>query len=58
MKMERKGFRYNLTVKKIREYQKIPIEKRLIWLYQGNILRSSYSKKIVATQNKFRDALI
>jgi hypothetical protein len=49
-----KGFGYRLAIKKIHEYQKMPIEKRLVWLYQGNLLRKFYPKKIVRLQDKFR----
>lgn len=49
-----KGFGYRLMIKKIREYQKIPLEKRLIWLYQGNLLRMAYPKRIIELQDRFR----
>lgn len=58
MKNKNSGFGYHLTLKKIREYQKIPIEKRLVWLYQGNLLRKSYPKRIIELQNKFREGKI
>lgn len=54
MKTITKGFNYHLTLKKIREYQKVPIEKRLMWLYQGNLLRKAYPKRIIELQDKFR----
>ncbi|MDI6758255.1 MAG: hypothetical protein QMD94_01050 [Candidatus Omnitrophota bacterium] len=38
----------------IREYQKTPIEKRLLWLYQLNLLRKAYPKRIIELQDKFR----
>ncbi|MCM8801173.1 MAG: hypothetical protein NC912_04070 [Candidatus Omnitrophica bacterium] len=53
-----KGFDYYLDSKIIREYQKIPIEKRLIWLYQLNLLRKGYPKRIIELQDKFREGKI
>lgn len=58
MKIKDNGFGYYLSLKKIREYQKIPIEKRLIWLYQGNLLRKAYPKRIIELQNRFREGKI
>lgn len=52
------GFSYHVVMKKIREYQRIPLEKRLLWLYQGNILRKFYPKRIIELQNKFREGKI
>ena len=52
------GFGYYLTIKKIREYQKMPLDKRLLWLYQANLLRKSYPKKIIELQDKFREGKI
>ena len=54
MKTELKGFNYHLSLKKIRQYQKIPLEKRLTWLLQGNLLRKSYPKRVIELQDKFR----
>jgi hypothetical protein len=48
------GFRYSVSMKKIKEYQSIPLEKRLLWLYQGNILRKYYPKKSIKIQEKLR----
>jgi len=49
-----KGFSYSLSLEKIRNYRKISLEKRLQWLYYGNILRNGYPKRIVRLQDKFR----
>lgn len=54
MKTQGKGFSYDVDIKMIREYQKIPLEKRLVWLYQLNLLRKSYPKRIIELQDKFR----
>ncbi len=54
MKVKNKGFGYQVSQKMIREYQRIPIEKRLLWLYQLNLLRKSYPKRIINLQDKFR----
>lgn len=51
---EEKGFSYFVSMKKIREFQKIPIEKRLAWLYEGNKLRKYYPQKTIEIQEKFR----
>lgn len=58
MKTENSGFGYHLTLKRIREYQRMPIEKRLVWLYQGNLLRKAYPKRIIELQDKFREGKI
>ena len=55
---ENVGFGYRLSIKTIREYQKKPIEKRLLWLYQGNLLRKLYPKRIIELQDKFRQGKI
>ncbi|MCM8779475.1 MAG: hypothetical protein NC898_05715 [Candidatus Omnitrophica bacterium] len=52
------GFAYHLSIKKIRAYQKMPLEKRLAWLYQGNLLRKAYPRRIIELQNKFREGKI
>lgn len=58
MKTGNKGFSYYLSLKKIREYQKIPLEKRLLWLYQLNLLRKYYPKSVIELQDKFREGKI
>jgi hypothetical protein len=52
------GFGYRVSLKKIREYQRMPIEKRLLWLYQANLFRKYYPKRIIALQDKFREGKI
>lgn len=54
MRTRKPGFGYSVSLKKIREYQKMPIEKRIAWLYQGNLLRKVYPKRIIELQDKFR----
>ncbi len=58
MKTKLKGFNYHISLEKIHEYQKVPIEKRFLWLYQGNLLRKAYPKKIIELQDKFRSGAI
>jgi len=58
MKAKNKGFNYHLNQRVIREYQKISIEKRLLWLYQLNLLRKAYPKEIIKLQDKFREGKI
>ncbi|MCM8770815.1 MAG: hypothetical protein NC936_02975 [Candidatus Omnitrophica bacterium] len=53
-----KGYGYKVGLKKIREYQKMPLEKRLLWLYQGNLLRKAYRKEVIELQDKFRQGKI
>lgn len=58
MKNKVLGFSYHISVKKIREYRRIPLEKRLAWLYQGNLLRAKYPKSIILIQDKFRSGAL
>lgn len=58
MKAERRGFNYHVSLKMIHDYQKVPIAKRLIWLYQLNLLRKGYPEEIVNLQDKFREGKI
>lgn len=58
MRSKRVGFDYSLSFKKIKEYQAVPLEKRLTWLYQGNLLRKRYPKQLIALQDKFREGKI
>lgn len=51
---KKKGFSYYIDIEKIREYQAAPIERRLMWLYQGNLLRMKYPRNIIELQEKFR----
>ncbi len=56
--MAKKGFDYYLSKEVIREYQKKPLELRLLWLYQENLLRLRYPKEIIRLQDKFRQGKI
>jgi hypothetical protein len=58
MAKKRVGFGYHVSMEKIREYQSVSIEKRLEWLYQGNLLRMAYPKEIIELQDKFRQGKI
>lgn len=58
MRNKKSGFGYYASREKIKEYQAMPIEKRLLWLYQGNLFRMSYPKEIIEIQEKFRRAII
>jgi hypothetical protein len=48
------GFRYHLDLEKIREYRRFSLERRLLWLYYGNVLRSKYPKRVIKLQEKLR----
>jgi len=48
------GFSYTLSLKRIRDYSRWPLDRRLAWLYQGNLLRMVYPKQIREIQEKFR----
>jgi hypothetical protein len=54
----RGGFKYTVSLEQIRDYSRWPIEKRLAWLYQGNVLRKAYPRRIKELQDKFRKGLI
>lgn len=58
MKSKPCGFSYHINIKKIREYREMPLEKRLAWLYQGNLLRRAYPKHIIELQDRFREGKI
>jgi len=58
MKNKERGYSYRVTLKDIYKYQKVSIEKRLIWLYQGNLLRMSYPEHVIKIQEKFRTGKI
>ena len=49
------GFDYYLSPEVIEEYRKTPMNLRLQWLYMGNVLRMGYSKKVIETQDQFRE---
>lgn len=52
------GFDYYLSKEIIKEYQKKPLGLRLKWLYQGNLLRKAYPRRIIKLQDKFREGKI
>lgn len=52
------GFNYYLAQDIIKEYQKKPPELRLEWLYQANIFRKAYPKRIIELQDKLRQGKI
>jgi hypothetical protein len=52
----RKGFRYKLDWERIEEYRKLPIARRLKWLYYGNLLRKSLPANTIEIQERFRKA--
>jgi len=54
MNKKDKGFYYYLTKKQIKEYLKWSIERRLKWLYLGNLMRKSLPEKIKEIHEKFR----
>jgi len=52
------GFDYYLSKETIKGYEEKPLELRLEWLYQLNLLRKSYPERIVKLQDKFREGRI
>jgi hypothetical protein len=50
----RQGFDYYLTTEQIRRYRRKPVELRLEWLYQGNLLRMHLPERIKKRQDRFR----
>lgn len=52
------GFDYYVSLEQIRKYRKISIRKRLLWLFQANLLRKACPKRIIALQDKFRQGKI
>lgn len=55
---EKQGFSYYLTDEQIKRYQKMPIEKRLEWLYLGNLLRKAFSEQLFDVWDKLRERKI
>lgn len=49
-----KGFYYYITKKQIKDYCEWSIERRLEWLYLGNLMRKSLPKRIIEIQESFR----
>lgn len=52
------GFDYYLSKEILSGYEEKPPELRLKWLYQLNLLRMGYPKKIIKLQDKFREGKI
>ena len=48
------GFYYFLNKKILKEYKKWEPERKLKWLYLGNLMRKALSQKIIKIQEKFR----
>jgi hypothetical protein len=48
----KRNFSYDLTDEQIKRYKKMPIEKRLEWLYLGNLLRKAFSEKMFDVQTE------
>ena len=48
------GFDYHLTDEQLAAYADKPLELRLTWLYQGNVLRMAYPREIIERQERFR----
>ncbi len=48
------GFEYYISDKMLKEYRNWSIERRLEWLYYGNLLRKYLPKEIIEIQEKFR----
>ena len=42
----KRNFLYDLTDEQIKRYKEMPIEKRLEWLYLGNLLRKAFSEQL------------
>ncbi|OGW55405.1 MAG: hypothetical protein A2Z46_01930 [Nitrospirae bacterium RBG_19FT_COMBO_55_12] len=55
---ETHGFSYYLTDEQIKHYQEMPIEKRLEWLYLGNLLRKAFSERLFGAWGKFHEKKI
>ncbi len=54
MKKAKGGFSYSISRDKLKSFQAMSLEKRLTWLYQGNLLRKYYPKKTIEIQEKLR----
>lgn len=54
MKKVKVGLSYSITREKLKRHQAMSLEKRLAWLYQGNVLRKHYPKKTIEIQEKLR----
>jgi hypothetical protein len=51
---ETRGFRYYLSDEQLRGYRDKPLELRLAWLYQGNVLCLHFPREIKERQDRFR----
>lgn len=51
---KKRGFKYYLTDEQLRRYREKPLELRLAWLYQGNVLRMHLPREIKERQDLFR----
>lgn len=58
MRNKIRGFDYYLSKETIKRYEEKPLELRLKWLYQLNLLRMSYPRRIIELQDKFRSGQI
>ncbi len=55
--MKEKGFYYFISKKTLKEYKKWSIERKLEWLYLGNLLRKSLPSKTIKIQEMFREKM-
>ena len=49
-----RGFYYSINKEQIKDYRKWSVERRLEWLYAGNLMRKLLPKRIVKIQESFR----
>ena len=49
-----KGFDSYSDAERIRDYQAKPYSLRLLWLYQGNLFRKAYPKRIIRRHETLR----
>lgn len=57
-KESKKGFSFYVGREQIKAYRLWPIERRLAWLYQGNVFRRLLPSKIIKRQEDFRKGRI
>jgi len=48
------GYEYYISREMLRDYQRKSPKIRLLWLFQGNLLRSKYPKSLIKIQDRFR----
>jgi hypothetical protein len=58
MRRKRGGFSYTLSEDTLKNYRKKPLDLRLRWLYMGNLLRMSCSKRVRKIQDRFRQGSV